>query len=224
MYPVNNGAIIERPRGGKQRTIAPNLGRKTHKGRGREGLRPSEKPFSDGLCRSDKVRSKPCMRFRRVARERDGIRDAAETANPTSVSAWVGWETGCLKTQFRSSQKTVLRIFRRPLPSGRVCRPKATHVVLAGGRLFGCWENGRPSENAASEQPKNRILIFRRPVEWQGMRVSPLGGAGSVDNQPCGGVFGKNTACRVKNARRCPPCCAFFLIFGYFLLKKPLAS
>ena len=47
------------------------------------------------------------MRFRRAARERDGIRDAAETANPTSVSAWVGWETGRLKTRLRSSQKTV---------------------------------------------------------------------------------------------------------------------
>ncbi|ASP17678.1 hypothetical protein CGZ77_07925 [Neisseria sp. KEM232] len=25
----------------------------------------------------------------------------------------------------------------------------------------------------------------------------------------------------LKNARRCPPCCAFFLAFGHFLLKKP---
>ena len=45
---------------------------------------------------------------------------------------------------------------------------------------------------------------------------------GAVDNQPCGGVFGKKyPPATSKMPVGVQACCAFFLAFGHFLLKKP---
>ncbi|EKY06241.1 hypothetical protein HMPREF9120_01502 [Neisseria sp. oral taxon 020 str. F0370] len=69
-----------------------------------------------------------------------------------------------------------------------------------------------------------------RPSESAAVRGAEA--LGSVDNQHCGGIFvtislaavffGKNPRLpRQKCSQGVQPCCAFFLAFGHFLLKKP---